>query len=430
MTKKTTRIICVVLAALLVLGLIAVAVPAFAVTQAEIDALEARRDAIRDQQADIQEQIDTLNAEMASVMERKNALDEQNYLNWQSLVLVNEQIELYDQMIEDKAAEVADAIEAEETQLSRYRARVRAMEETNTWSYISILLQATSLTDFLGRLNDISDIVRNDQNAREDYIAAREYAQQVQAEYEEIQARQVAKRAELEVEKERLEEQIEQSSALIEQLQADLEAYEEAYDAKEAAKDEIQEQIDAKVAELQAQKAAEEAARRAYEESLRRQQQQQQQRPTTGGTASAPAGAGSYVWPVGSTYITSRQGYRVHPIFGTTKYHSGADVGAGYGSAIAATAGGTVQIAEYSDSYGYYCVIYHSGGVTSLYAHMNSQPVVSVGDTVSAGQTIGYVGSTGWATGAHLHFEIRVNGACVDPLAYFPGVSFTYAADA
>ena len=445
MTKKTTRIICVVLAALLLIGIVAMAIPAIranAVTQAEIDALEAQREEIKSQQADIQDQIGILNAEMASVRERKAALDLQNDLNRQDIELIDEQIALYDRMIEDKALEVEEAIATEEAQFTRYKARVRAMEETNTSSYISIVLQATSLTDFLGRLNDVEDIVRNDQNVRADYIAARERAQQVQAEYEAIQAQQMEKRAELEVEKERLENQIIQAQDLIAQLEEDLEAYEEAYDEKEQAKADIQSQIDEKVAELQKQKEAEEAARRAYEESLRQQQlrqqqqqqqqrqqqQQQQQQQTTNTTP--PAGAGSYVWPASSTYITSRQGYRVHPIFGTTKYHSGADVGAGAGTPILAAAGGTVQISEYSDSYGYYCVIYHSSGLTSLYAHMNSMPAVSVGDTVSAGQTIGYVGSTGWATGPHLHFEIRVNGACVDPLAYYPGISFNYSADA
>ena len=136
------------------------------------------------------------------------------------------------------------------------------------------------------------------------------------------------------------------------------------------------------------------------------------------------------MWPSGVTYLTSRWGYRVHPIFGTTKYHAGVDIAASQGSTISAAAGGTVQISEHSDSYGNYCVIYHSNGTSTLYAHMNSLPAVKVGETVSAGQTIGYVGSTGWATGPHLHFEVRVNGATVDPLDYYPGTSFSYSADA
>jgi len=434
MTKKTTRIICAALVALLMLGLLsAVLTPqAFAVTQSEIDALEAERDAIRSQKADIQEQIDALQSEMASVIAKKSALDEQNELNRQDIELINEQINLYDEMIAEKAEEVDAAIKAEQEQYAHYCARVRTMEESNSWSYISFLFEANSLTDFLGRLNDVMDIVQNDRHVKDEYIAAREYVEQVKAEYEEVQAQQQVKREELLKEKEKLEKQIEAAYTMIAELEQDIESFTIAFEENAALENEVQEKIDKKVAELKAQKAAEEAARRAWEESQRklreeqeRLQQQQQQ------SVSRPSGAGYYVWPTPScSYITSKFGYRVHPIFGTTKYHSGVDVAAGYGASILAAAGGTVSIAEKSDSYGYYCVIYHANGTTTLYAHMNSMPTVTAGQTVSAGQVIGYVGSTGWSTGPHLHFEIRVNGSCVDPLKYYPGIGFTYSASA
>ena len=91
-----------------------------------------------------------------------------------------------------------------------------------------------------------------------------------------------------------------------------------------------------------------------------------------------------------------------------------------------AAAAGTVTIAEYSSGYGNYVTIYHSNGSTTLYGHMSSI-AVTAGQTVSQGQVIGYVGSTGYSTGPHLHFEVRVNGTCVDPVQYFPGVGFTYS---
>ena len=437
MSKKMIRAVCIVLAAMLVLGLVAFVIPARAVTQSEIDALEAQRNAIRSQANDIQEQIDTLEDEITSVTDWKAVLDQQTALTSENIRLIDGQIALYDEMIGEKAAEVEDAVAAEEKQYERYRTRVRSMEENNGWSYLSVLLKATSLTDFLSRLNDISDIIRSDQNLKEEYVAAREYVEQVKAEYEEIQEQQKDKRAELGTERERLERQIAQANAVIAQLEDDIEGYESAYEAKENEEAEIQARIDELVAELQKQKEAEEAARRAYEAAQRQQQQQQQQQSSSsgggsssGGTASAAVNSSGWVWPSGVTYLTSRWGYRVHPIFGTTKYHAGVDVAASYGSTISAAAGGTVQISEHSDSYGNYCVIYHSNGVSTLYAHMNSLPVVKVGESVSAGQTIGYVGSTGWATGPHLHFEVRVNGATVDPESYYPGISFTYAADA
>lgn len=415
MSKKATRLICILLAVLMVFGVAAYALSAgaFAVTQAEIDALQKQRDAIRDQQKDVQEQIDALNDEMAGVIERKTALDQQNELNRQDVELINEQIELYDQMIEDKEAELDQAIQNEEDQFEHYCARVRTMEERSTLSYVSILLKATSLSDFLSRLNDIMDIVRNDQNVKAEYIAAREQVEEVKAEYETVQEEQKEKRTELLEEKERLEEQIDAACKIIAQLEDDIEEYKAMYEENEALEAEVQAKIDEKVAALQKQKEEEERARQAYLEQLKRQQQSSSGGGSTGGgTTSA-----GFIWPVSScTYITSKFGYRVHPIFGTTKYHSGVDIAAGYGATITAAAGGTVTVSEYSSSYGNYCVIYHSNGLTTLYAHMNALPSVSVGDTVSQGQVIGYVGSTGRSTGPHLDFRVWKHGSPINPL--------------
>lgn len=425
MSKKFTRIVCIILALLMVVGLVAYVVPsAFAVTQYEIDQLQAQRDKIRAEQEDIKEQLNALQGEMSSVIAKKTALDEQNELNRQDIELINQQIAVYDQMIHDKAFELGQAIRAEKDQFERYCARVRTMEETTTWSYVSVLLKATSLTDFLGRLNDVVDIVRNDQNVKAEYEAARENLEQIKADYEAVRAEQQIKCAELLEQKALLEQQIEEACALIADLEEDIDRFKDAYEENEALENEVQAKIDAKVKELQAQKAAEEAARKAYEAA---QRAKQNNKNNGGGSVSS----GYFIWPVPScTYITSKFGYRVHPIFGTTKYHSGVDIAAGSGATIKAAAGGTVSIAEYSESYGNYCVIYHSNGTTTLYAHMNALPSVSVGQTVSQGDVIGYVGSTGWSTGPHCHFEIRVNGSCVDPLSYYGGISFTYSSDA
>jgi len=430
MTRKTTRVICLILVALLVIGLLSSVAPrVFAVTQSEIDALQAQRDAIRSKQKDIQEQIDALRSEVASVIEKKSALDEQNELNRQDIELINQQIEIYDRLIEEKAQQVQVAVDEEEKQYAHYCSRVRTMEETNTWNYVSFLFEASSLTDFLGRLNDVIDIARNDRHVKDEYIAARKNVEQAKAEYEAFRLQQERKREELIEEREKLEEQIEVACAMIAELEQDIDAFTVAYEENEALENEVQSKIDQKVAELQKQKAAEEAARKAWEESQRKAKAAAAS--TSSGGKTVASGAGYYTWPVSScTYITSKFGFRVHPIFGTTKYHSGVDIAAGYGATICAAAGGTVSIAEKSDSYGYYCVIYHTNGTTTLYAHMNAMPCVSVGQTVSAGQLIGYVGSTGWSTGPHCHFEIRVNGSCADPLSYFPGIGFTYSSDA
>ncbi len=129
---------------------------------------------------------------------------------------------------------------------------------------------------------------------------------------------------------------------------------------------------------------------------------------------------GFYIWPsTASDYVTSFFGTRLHPILGIYKTHTGIDIGAGYGTAILAAADGVVTTAAYdAGGYGNYIIIDHGNGNNTLYAHM-SQMSAAVGQTVTQGQTIGFVGSTGLSTGPHLHFEVYVGGTRVDPLLYF-----------
>jgi murein DD-endopeptidase MepM/ murein hydrolase activator NlpD len=125
------------------------------------------------------------------------------------------------------------------------------------------------------------------------------------------------------------------------------------------------------------------------------------------------------MWPSDdSKLVTSKYGMRPHPILGYTTMHNGIDIGAHYGTNIRAADGGIVMISEYSSSYGNYVMINHGGGRYTLYAHM-SKRLVSVGDKVSQGDVIGLVGSTGYSTGAHIHFEIQIDGKRTDPLQFF-----------
>ena len=143
--------------------------------------------------------------------------------------------------------------------------------------------------------------------------------------------------------------------------------------------------------------------------------------------ATSSASGVSLQWPTWCHTITSYFGNRVHPIYGNTRFHSGIDIGAGFGDAIMAAASGTVIYVETpvpgqnwgGSGYGNYLIIDHGNGVSTLYAHCTTISV-SNGASVSAGQQIGTVGSTGGSTGAHLHFEVRVNGERVDPLSCLP----------
>lgn len=135
-----------------------------------------------------------------------------------------------------------------------------------------------------------------------------------------------------------------------------------------------------------------------------------------GGTVSLAPAAGGFVRPVAGP-ITSPFGYRVHPIYGTTILHAGVDIGADSGTPIKAAQSGVVVSAGWIDGYGNATILDHGGGITTLYGHQSAF-LVSAGDTVSQGQSIGRVGCTGSCTGPHLHFEVRINGTPVDPMPY------------
>lgn len=129
------------------------------------------------------------------------------------------------------------------------------------------------------------------------------------------------------------------------------------------------------------------------------------------------AGSGALSAPVSAAAITSTFGPRVHPIFGTVRMHDGVDFGATAGTPIRAAAAGTVVSAAVRGGYGNATIIDHGGGLATLYAHQ-SEMTVTAGTVVAAGQVIGAVGSTGFSTGPHLHFEVRLAGVPVDPLPY------------
>ena len=387
--------------------------PALAVSQSEIDALEEQRDELKAQREEMQAGIDELKDQQAGVLEQKRALDEQNEVYRQELELIEEQVSLYTRLVDEKAAELEKATEAEAEQLAIYKQHVRAMEENGDYTYLSIIFGSKSLSELMSNLDMIGEIMDADKRLFEEYKAARETTEQVKAEYEATLEQLGEKQETLEAEKAELEEQIAAAVEVINQLQEDIDAAKEEYAKAAAAEAAAQASINAIIAQMQAE---EEAARQEAAESG-------QEYTGTGSTAT-----GTYIWPCpSSTYVTSAYGMREHPLFGDERPHSGIDIAGSAGSEVLAADSGTVAVATYSSSYGNYVTIYHSNGDYTLYAHMSSL-TVSAGQTVTQGDVIGYVGSTGWATGPHLHFEIRVNGSTVDPLSYFS--NYTLAPDA
>ena len=417
MKKKTVSVIAVAMAFLLLTSLLLSVIGSMGALasghEAELDAIEQQKEELQAQREEMQAGIDELLAQRDTVLEKKALLDEQNQYAVEEMELIDEQIEVYTGLIEDKAEELAEAQEAETSQYELYCKRVRAMEENGSYTYLDILFNCTSLGELLGAMDDISEIMDADRRLYEKYTAAREETERVKAEYEDTLTDLGDRQDKLEAEKARLEAEIEEATDLINDLEADIEAAQAEYAANEAAEQALNAQMDAIAAQI------------AAEEEAARQEAAQNGTDYTGPGSTA---TGSYTWPCPScTYITSGYGNRIHPIFGTERWHSGIDIGAAAGATVIAADSGTVSVATYSSSYGNYVMIYHSNGTYTLYAHMSSI-AVTAGQSVTKGDTIGYVGSTGWSTGPHLHFEIRNSGGTIDPTQFFSGL--TYAPDA
>ena len=384
-------------------------VSAFAVTQSEIDALKSQKSQLASQKNSLQSTINSLQGQQNDQIALKNALDEKNAITVKQILNLNEQIELHTQLIEQKTKEVDEAQKVADAQLEKYKVRVRAMEESGRYNYFEVLFGASSIGEFLSLIDDIGDIMRSAKELEDAYRQSVADLKAVKAEYEQAKAEMEDSKTELETLKAQQEKDIAEAASVIASLQGDISSNSSLLSQLSEQEKQLNADIQKKVDELN---------------------KQQEANKGNNGSGST-VGTGNLVWPSYCTYITSRQGPRTHPITGEYRNHGGTDIGASYGSAIyAADSGTVVRSADgWNGGWGNYVMIDHGNGMQTLYAHMSSR-AVSVGQTVSRGQTIGYVGSTGMSTGAHLHFEMYINGSRIDPQTRYPGVSFTYSASA
>lgn len=381
-------------AAFLALVILALALmpagPALAVSQSEIDALEEQRDELKAQREEMQAGIDELKNQQAGVLEQKRALDEQNEVYRQELELIEEQVSLYTRLVDEKAAELEKATADEAEQLAIYKQHVRAMEENGEYTYLSIIFGSKSLSQLMSNLDMIGEIMDADKRIYDQYTAAREDAEEIKAEYETTLSALADKQAEYEAEKADLEAKIDEANDMIAQLEEEINSNYDLYLEVLAQEEALESDIQSMIAEMERQEAA-----------------------------NSITSTGTYIWPLPGYSPGSAYGWRMHPIYHEMRFHAGEDIGAPSGTPIlAADSGMATVIADNGNGYGNYIMINHGGGRVTLYAHMSAF-AISNGATVSQGQVIGYVGSTGNSTGPHLHFEVRVNGATTDPKSYF-----------
>ena len=399
-SKRTARVIALVLALVMLLSIFFIVIdaltqPASANTQAEINRLSEEKKEYDRQKREIQSRINDIEFEKMAQVAQKGVLDDRIILTGQEIESINELIDLYEVLIKEKEFEVEEAQAREDEQFAKYRRRVRDMEENGAITYLEILFDSTSFSDLLARWDFVGDIMRADETIYFNLMRAREETQLAKDALEQTKEELNEENVQLVLRSIELEEQLEQANALIDQIMQTLETEQALYDAVNAEAERTQQEINRKVDE---QRREEERRRLA--------------------TASRVRGTGQFRWPVPSSgNITSQFGVRMHPVFRVNRMHWGIDISASHGVNVIAADTGTVIISAFDSSYGHYVVINHGNGFTTLYAHLSSRRV-GAGTVVSKGDVIGLIGSTGVSTGPHLHFEVAINGARVNPVPY------------
>lgn len=418
-SKKSIRVIAIILVLLMILPFLFDSLAAYAVTQDEINAIQSQKKELSAKVSSCKERLAALQSQQANVLEQRAAIMEENKLTQEQIDLVQAQIDIYDDMISEQADLVDEAKTREARQLQKYRTRVRAMEENGEMNILALVLQTTSLSELMSAVDDMGEIMQSDKLLEEQYVAAREETEEIKANYETIKADYEEKQGELRAEQEELKAQMEAANKFLEDLSEEIEKAIEEYKAAEAEEAAAAAQVSSLIAEWDRQKAAQAAA------NATQVANEDGTVTTVTDSSTMISGTGSFIWPVPcSMRVTSRYGNRSDPFTGATAYHSGIDID-GFGNdgqPVIAADGGTVITASSNSGYGNYVIIDH-GSTKTVYAHMSGL-AVSSGQTVSQGQTVGYLGATGRATGTHLHFEVYVGEGRVDPAAYFSGISY------
>ena len=418
--KKWVSILAGIMALIMALSLVASILPSIvsAASSSEIEKqleeLEKQKEEIDAQIADYESKLSDNLDEMSEIVEQKSLIDQEIFMLYEQIDNINEQIAAYGVLIADKQDEL-DAAQARFQDLSeKNKERIRAMEEEGELSYWSVLFQANSFSDLLDRLNMIEEIAAADQRRLKELNQAAEAVAYAKEALEGEKASLEVTKEELNASQLVLEEKRVEADALLAELIATGEEYEALLDAAEQDVENLLDEISQKEIEY------DEAKDREYQQWLSTSIPPTTAPPAySGGTAGSSSNVGGITWlvPCNYTRFSSPFGYRVHPVYGDWRFHSGVDLAAPSGTPIIASRSGRVTVASYSWSGGYYVTIDHLDGFETKYLHMTHY-IVAPGDYVTAGQVIGYVGSTGTSTGAHLHFSVYYNGVAVNPANY------------
>ncbi len=358
------------------------------ITIENIEDLQNRRDELKNQIEESNEEIEQIQLEITENLEQLNSL--------------NSKIEAYEadienlqnnlNILETEIQEVQERLERVEEnynlQRNALQNRIVALYENGDILYLDVLLNSSNISEFISNYFLIGEIARYDSNLLEDIENQKIQIEHIKINLEEKQTSI-----------KNLKENKEKTATALENSRVIRNSYINKLTEQEK---ETQTKIDE------------------YNEELNNLDRRILELATL--NSNLDYVGGEFLWPAPGYYtITSRFGPRIHPILKIPRSHSGTDIACPTGTNILAANGGIVIASEYSTSgYGYMVMIDHGGGIVTLYGH-GSELIAEVGNTVKKGDVIMKSGSTGWSTGPHLHFEIRINGVAVDSLPYITG---------
>lgn len=356
-------------------------------TREKIKTAKKRKASLKDQIASLDGRLTAIDDELARLGDQIGAVR-------QKLTVTEEKLDLLQQQLTLKRQELRRAQDKLVLERDNFEERVVIAYKTDDLSYVDVVLASSSFEDLLSRVS----VVRNLISGNDALVGGLEATRD-----------QVAREKRAVAEKER---GVQKAVDDLEAQNAQLAALQAAQAAQKAASLTLRKQKNGQLKKVTSNLA------------LLEQQENQllaESQSLTGviaGAQGAGGGTGELIWPVNAP-VVSPFGYRIHPILHYRKLHTGIDLAAGYGTPIRASDSGSVIYATWMGGYGNVIIIDHGRGISTLYAHQSSLAAGS-GAHVSRGQVIGYVGSTGFSTGPHLHYEVRLNGNPVDPMGYLP----------
>lgn len=367
---------------------------------------EALSDA-QDEKESMQNNLEAARALKESLEDTKDELSEHVVQLDNKMSKVSEKLMQVEMLLEAKEKELKETedelVKAKEDIVRQYedmKIRIQFMYENGSLSYLDILLSSSSFSDLLNKAEYIEQVSAYDRQMLEYYEATK-------AEVEELEKELQSQKDILETVQKDVKSQQDEMQGLIIEKQDQIKAYQTDISNKEAAIKEYEDMI-----------AAQDAIIRALEASVEEAKKKRREMDVSGNTTEDSYGGGQFCWPAPAyTRISDDYGYRTHPILGVQQFHNGVDMAAPSGSNILAAADGTVIAATYNATMGNYIMIDHGGGLYTIYMHASAL-YVSSGATVSKGDLIAAVGSTGRSTGPHLHFGVRLNGQYVSPWNY------------